>query len=418
MKKRIEIYLLLIVLCTLFVPTLAQSTVEEIIGEVVSTAGDDITVAFTGSKMPEIGWSVDLFYVVPKTGRELPVGTWQVQSVDGQTVIAVKVKGQGNANTKLKAVLHNRQKKQPVASPSAPQPQRTRLVNNRPVPADPKPFQSSSARPSQQIQLLGQSSPASFAQNKKVHARHILLQNKKEAMWIIDNMEGLSGNKLKEKFINKAKIMSTCPTGKKGGDLGTFERGRMVAEFDNVVFSMRPGTISATPVKTKYGYHVIYREEEVDYSLATNSYDSSPKKQIINIEPNASDKKAFAEYKRELERKQEKLTSLQHVQRSAKTYWSPAKYWVGIRIADNDLLLGQVLGLSPTGARVLWIHSSSPVKRALNVADIICEANGVKVQNAEQFKKIVQKATEQKIKLKIQRNYEVIEKTVKLKKLK
>src|SRR5262249_60356727 len=43
---------------------------------------------------------------------------------------------------------------------------------------------------------------------------------------------------------------------KQGGDLDYFGKGRMVPEFDQVVFSMEAGTIS-DPVKTQYGYHII-----------------------------------------------------------------------------------------------------------------------------------------------------------------
>jgi peptidyl-prolyl cis-trans isomerase D len=41
-----------------------------------------------------------------------------------------------------------------------------------------------------------------------------------------------------------------------GGDLGFFERGRMVAEFDQAAFSTPVGSVVG-PVKTMYGYHII-----------------------------------------------------------------------------------------------------------------------------------------------------------------
>ena len=101
-----------------------------------------------------------------------------------------------------------------------------------------------------------------FEQQEKVHARHILVKTEDEAKKIIGEMKGLSGDKLKEKFIEEAKSKSTGPSGPKGGDLGFFQQGQMVPEFNDAVFSMKVGTITPNPVKTQFGYHVIYLEEK------------------------------------------------------------------------------------------------------------------------------------------------------------
>jgi peptidyl-prolyl cis-trans isomerase D len=55
----------------------------------------------------------------------------------------------------------------------------------------------------------------------------------------------------------------------KGGDLGFLKRGQMVAEFDEVMFALEPGTVSDV-VETKDGLHIIKLEafREGDVSLA------------------------------------------------------------------------------------------------------------------------------------------------------
>lgn len=59
------------------------------------------------------------------------------------------------------------------------------------------------------------------------------------------------------RFEELAKKHSQDPgSAAKGGDLGTFTRGAMVKAFDDAVFALKPGEISA-PVETEYGYHVM-----------------------------------------------------------------------------------------------------------------------------------------------------------------
>jgi len=80
-------------------------------------------------------------------------------------------------------------------------------------------------------------------------ALHILVKHKEQAEDILQRLNKGA------KFQTLAKKYSTCPSAKKGGDLGEFKKGQMVPAFDKAVFS---GEI-LTPllVKTKFGWHIV-----------------------------------------------------------------------------------------------------------------------------------------------------------------
>lgn len=85
---------------------------------------------------------------------------------------------------------------------------------------------------------------------KTACARHILVKTKEEAEALkkrIDNGED---------FGKLAKKHSTCPSKKRGGDLGEFKRGQMAKAFDDVVFKKEVLVVHG-PVKTKFGFHLI-----------------------------------------------------------------------------------------------------------------------------------------------------------------
>jgi parvulin-like peptidyl-prolyl isomerase len=78
-----------------------------------------------------------------------------------------------------------------------------------------------------------------FQMPERVHARHILVKSEKKAQEIIDQLKGLKGDALKEKFIELAKKDSTGPTGPKGGDLGYFTKSQMVVPFSKPLLHSR-----------------------------------------------------------------------------------------------------------------------------------------------------------------------------------
>jgi len=105
-----------------------------------------------------------------------------------------------------------------------------------------------------------------FKEKATVHARHILVKDEKEAQAITDELKTLKGEALKTKFIELAKTKSTGPSGPKGGDLGSFTKGQMVPEFSKAVWNLKVGEVTSKPVKTQFGYHIIYLEDKKEAS--------------------------------------------------------------------------------------------------------------------------------------------------------
>ncbi len=81
-------------------------------------------------------------------------------------------------------------------------------------------------------------------------ARHILVATEAECTALKQQIEEGAD------FGRLAKEHSKCPSGRRGGDLGSFGRGMMVPEFDKVVFSAPLNEVQG-PVKTQFGYHLL-----------------------------------------------------------------------------------------------------------------------------------------------------------------
>ena len=101
----------------------------------------------------------------------------------------------------------------------------------------------------------------------KVKASHILLmyagsegssatRSKEEARQQMDGIkQQVDGG---EDFAALAKQNSDCPSGKSGGDLGSFGRGQMVPAFDEVTFALAVSGTSDV-FETGFGYHIVQR---------------------------------------------------------------------------------------------------------------------------------------------------------------
>ena len=90
-----------------------------------------------------------------------------------------------------------------------------------------------------------------FGNNKATaSARHILVKDKAACERLKAEIEAGAD------FADMARKHSACPSGQRGGDLGSFARGQMVKDFDAVVFSAELHRVHG-PVETPFGYHLI-----------------------------------------------------------------------------------------------------------------------------------------------------------------
>lgn len=109
--------------------------------------------------------------------------------------------------------------------------------------------------------------PNFFQHPEQVHARHILIKvapdadeaAKAEARKNIEAVE--KKVKAGEDFEALAIANSQGPSAPKGGDLGFFGRGQMVASFEEAAFALEPGKVSGV-VETEFGYHLIQSVEK------------------------------------------------------------------------------------------------------------------------------------------------------------
>ena len=60
-----------------------------------------------------------------------------------------------------------------------------------------------------------------------------------------------------ELFAELAGAHSDCSSASSGGNLGELTTGATTPEFEQAMLALRPGEMSAAPVETRYGSHII-----------------------------------------------------------------------------------------------------------------------------------------------------------------
>jgi len=100
------------------------------------------------------------------------------------------------------------------------------------------------------------------------HAKEFMLPERVHAAHIVKHVTPCKPPEVCEEALRKAKAeleagaefavlaakYSDCP--ENGGDLGWFPHGRMVEEFENTVFKMKPGEVSDI-FASRYGFHIV-----------------------------------------------------------------------------------------------------------------------------------------------------------------
>lgn len=81
-------------------------------------------------------------------------------------------------------------------------------------------------------------------------ARHLLVDTEEQCLALKAQIEAGAD------FADVAKEHSNCPSKAQGGALGSFGKGQMVKEFEDVVFSAELNQVQG-PVKTQFGYHLL-----------------------------------------------------------------------------------------------------------------------------------------------------------------
>ena len=96
----------------------------------------------------------------------------------------------------------------------------------------------------------------SFYAPEMVRAAHIVknVDERASESRALETIQAIQQELLEGKaFEEVANLHSDCPG--RGGDLGYFPRGEMVKEFEDVVFSMKPGEVSPI-IRSPFGFHI------------------------------------------------------------------------------------------------------------------------------------------------------------------
>lgn len=110
--------------------------------------------------------------------------------------------------------------------------------------------------------------------DNEYEAFHILVNDENTAKMIIASLSPFKEQELKSKFIELENIHS-LDNNSINGNLGKFKASQVVPEFAHAIFDMNDMTISKSPVKSSFGFHVILMIKNFDFNenLKTKHHD-------------------------------------------------------------------------------------------------------------------------------------------------
>lgn len=154
------------------------------------------------------------------------------------------------------------------------------------------------------VEKLFNERKSSLSTKEEVEAAHILLktttENEKE---VEKKIKKLRKKLTTRNFAKMAEKYTEDPSGKSnGGDLGRFGKGRMVKSFEQAAFTTKAGRISQ-PIKTNYGYHIIYVKKHHPAKIAKLvNFKSMLAKELIRKTMGSQAKKKLESLTRKLQK--------------------------------------------------------------------------------------------------------------------
>jgi len=241
--------------------------------------------------------------------------------------------------------------------------------------------------PEQELRQYYEKNAERFSKPEEVHARHILLKldNKKE-----EDVKKQADDLVRQlragaDFATLAQQYSDDPGSKtRGGDLGSFGRGRMVPEFEQAAFSQKPNAIG-DPVKTQFGYHIIQvLEKQAAYKMDFALVKDQIYRQLSQPKAIENAKDQATKIKEDITKNKKSLADISKIQ------------LVDLKTTDYFSKDQDLAGLSPSFREAAFDlkkgETSEPVQVFQDYA--ILQVIDTKPSQLEPFEKIVSKATE------------------------